>query len=93
MILLQSSGRVSETEASFRQAIAIARGQEAKSGERHATLSLSRLLQKAGRSEEARQLLSSIYGWFTEGFDTPDLQEAKALLDVLCKEKGREGLP
>ena len=81
--LLQLSGRLSEAEASFRQAIEVARRQEAKSWELRATLSLSRLLQKEGRSAEARQLLSEIYGWFTEGFDTPDLQEAKALLEEL----------
>jgi predicted ATPase len=81
--LLQSDGKSSEAEASFRQAIEVARRQEAKSWELRATLSLSRLLQKEGRSEEARRLLSEIYCWFTEGFDTPDLQEARALLDVL----------
>jgi class 3 adenylate cyclase/predicted ATPase len=81
--LLQLSGRPSEAEASFRQAIEVAHHQEAKSWELRATLSLSRLLQKQGRSPEARQLLSSIFGWFTEGFDTPDLQDAKALLDAL----------
>jgi predicted ATPase len=81
--LLQSSGKVEEAEASFHQVIEVARRQEAKSWELRATLSLSRLLQKEGRSQEARQLLSEIYGWFTEGFDTPDLKEARALLDVL----------
>ncbi len=81
--LLQLSGRVSEAEACFRQAIEVARHQEAKSWELRATMSLSRLLQKEGRSAEARQLLSEIYGWFTEGFDTPDLQDARALLEEL----------
>jgi predicted ATPase len=81
--LLQSSGRVSEAEVCFRQAIEVARRQEAKSWELRATLSLSRLLQKQRKSEEARELLSEIYAWFTEGFDTPDLQEARALLDLL----------
>jgi predicted ATPase len=81
--LLQSSSRLSEAEASFRQAIEVARHQEAKSWELRATLSLSRLLQKEGRSEEARQLLSEIYAWFTEGFDTPDIKEARALLEEL----------
>jgi class 3 adenylate cyclase/predicted ATPase len=81
--LLESSSRPSDAEASFRQAIAVARRQEAKSWELRATLSLSRLLKKEGRSAEARQLLSEIYIWFTEGFDTPDLQDARALLDVL----------
>jgi len=81
--LLGLNGRPSEAEASFCQAIEVARRQEAKSWELRTTLSLGRLLQKQGRSEEARQLLSEIYGWFTEGFDTPDLKEAKALLDAL----------
>jgi predicted ATPase len=81
--LLQLSGRTSEAEASFRQAIEVARRQEAISWELRATISLSRLLQKEGRSAEARQLLSEIYGWFIEGFDTPDLKEAKALLEEL----------
>jgi adenylate cyclase len=81
--LLQLSGRISEAEASFRQAVEVARRQEARSLELRSTISLSRLLQKEGRSEEARQLLSEIYGWFTEGFDAPDLREAKALLERL----------
>ena len=89
--LLQSSGRASEAEASLDQAIGIARRQEAKSWELRATLSLSRLLKETGRSVEARRLLSEIYGWFTEGFDTPDLQEARALLEKFQKEGGEEG--
>jgi predicted ATPase len=51
--------------------------------ELRATMSLARLLQKQGRRDEARAMLSEIYGWFTEGFDTPDLKDAKALLDKL----------
>jgi predicted ATPase len=89
--LLQLDGRLSEAETLFRQAIEVARHQEARSWELRATLSLSRLLQREGRSEESRQLLSEIYGWFTEGFDTPDLQEAKALLEEFQKEGGKEG--
>ena len=54
-----------------------------KSWELRATLSLSRLWQQQGKQDEARQLLTEVYGWFTEGFDTADLQEARALLDVL----------
>jgi predicted ATPase len=61
----------------------MARRQQAKSWKLRATVSLSRLLQKQGRQEEAQQLLSQIYGWFTEGLDTPDLQEARALLQEL----------
>ena len=87
--LLKLSSRESEAEASFRQAIEVARRQEAKSWELRATTSLSRLLQKKGRSGEARALLSEIYGWFTEGFDEPDLKEARALLDELDGPKER----
>jgi predicted ATPase len=54
-----------------------------KSWELRATLSLSRLWQQQGKQDEARKLLTEVYGWFTEGFDTADLQEARALLDVL----------
>jgi predicted ATPase len=71
-------------EACFQQALEIARRQQAKSWELRAALSLSRLWQQQGKRHEAYQLLAPIYGWFTEGFDTPDLQEAKALLDELA---------
>ena len=64
--------------------MSIARRQEAKSLELRAAMSLSRLWQQQGKRAEARQLLAEIYGWFTEGFDTADLQEAKALLDELA---------
>ena len=72
-----------EAEASFRQAIAIARGQGAKSRELRAVVSLSRLYHQQGKTEDARPMLAEIYGWFTEGFDTVDLQEAKALLEAI----------
>jgi len=74
---------VIESEACFRDAIEIARRQQAKSLELRATTSLSRLLQRQGRRDEARQMLAKIYGWFTEGFDTADLKDAKALLGEL----------
>ena len=70
-------------EACFRAAIEVARRQRAKSLELQAALRLCRLWQQQGEREEARELLAEIYGWFTEGFDTADLQEAKALLDAL----------
>ena len=73
-----------EAETCFHQAINIARKQQAKSLELRATVSLARLWQQQGKNDEARQLLAEIYGWFTEGFDTKDLQEAKALLDELA---------
>jgi len=72
-----------EAEACFHKAIEIARRQQAKSLELRAVMSLSRLWQQQGKIEEARQMLAEIYGWFTEGFDTKDLQEAKALLAEL----------
>jgi predicted ATPase len=75
-----------EAEACFHKAIEIARGQQAKSLELRATMSLSRLWQRQGKTEEARQMLAEIYDWFIEGFDTTDLKEAKALLDHLTQE-------
>src|SRR5262249_34536987 len=69
-----------DAEAAFRRAIDTARAQNAKSWELRAGLSLSRLWRRQGKREEAHQLLSGIYGWFTEGFDTADLRAAKALL-------------
>jgi predicted ATPase len=81
--LLLESRRSSEAETCFRHAIEIARRQSAKSVELRATTSLARLLDKQGRRDEARRMLGEIYGWFTEGFDTADLKDAKALLDAL----------
>ena len=75
----------SETEACFLKAIEIARKQQAKSLELRATTSLARLWQQQGKQAEAHKLLSDVYNWFTEGFDTKDLQEAKALLDELSE--------
>jgi predicted ATPase len=70
-------------EACFQQALDIARRQQAKSLELRAAMSLARLRQQQGKRAQARELLAPIYGWFTEGFDTADLQEAKALLEAL----------
>jgi predicted ATPase len=73
---------LAEAETCFQQALATARRQQAKSLElRAATMSLSRLWQQQGKWHEACELLAPVYGWFTEGFDTADLQEAKALLE------------
>jgi predicted ATPase len=72
-----------EAEACFLKAIEIARQQEAKSWELRASISLTRLWQQQGKKEEARQMLAAIYNWFTEGFDTADLKEAKILLEEL----------
>jgi len=64
--------------------VSIARKQSAKSFELRATVSLARLLKSQGKHDEARTMLAEIYGWFTEGFDTADLKDAKALLDELA---------
>jgi predicted ATPase len=81
--LLLESGGSSEAETCFRRAIEIARRQGAKALELRAVTSLSRLLQKQGKKEEARQIVADIYGWFTEGFDAADFKDAKALLEEL----------
>src|SRR5262249_5739939 len=72
-----------EGERCFHKAIEVAQHQHAKSLELRATMSLARLWQRQGRKDEARQMLAAIYGWFTEGFDTKDLQEANRLLEEL----------
>jgi predicted ATPase len=76
-------GRADDAEHAFRAAIRIAQAQEAKSGELRAATSLSRLLADRGRRQEAHALLAPVYGWFSEGFDTADLKEAKNLIDEL----------
>jgi predicted ATPase len=75
---------VQQAEACFHQALDIARHQRAMSLELRAATSLARLWQQKGKHGEARQLLAGVYDWFTEGFTTLDLQEAKALLDELA---------
>ena len=67
----------------FERALAIAREQKAKSWELRAAMSMARLWRDQGKRQQARDLLAPVYGWFTEGFDTLDLKEAKALLDEL----------
>jgi predicted ATPase len=79
------AGTVSEAEAAMQQGIAVARRQNAKSWELRPSVSLARLRRQQGRRSEARDLLAPVYGWFTEGFDTADLKEAKALLDKLTE--------
>ena len=73
-----------EAEAWLQRALDVARRQEAKSLELRAAMSLSRLWQQQGKRAEAYELLAPSYGWFTEGFDTADLQEASALLEELA---------
>ena len=72
-----------QAETCFQQALDIARRQQAKSWELRAATSLARLWQRQRKRAEAHALLAPIYGWFTEGFDTADLQEARALLEAL----------
>ena len=84
MLLKLGTGSHLGAEVCFQKALAVAREQKAKSFELRAALSLCRLWRKQGKNSEARTLLGETYGWFTEGFDTPDLIEAKALLDELA---------
>jgi predicted ATPase len=81
--LLLRQGHSEVAEELYRKALSIAEEQEAKLWELRAAASLARLRRDQGRRAEARDLLAPVYGWFTEGFDTPDLKEAKALLDEL----------
>jgi predicted ATPase len=84
LLLRQAGTPLAEAEACFQQALDVARRQEAKSLELRAAMSLARLWQHQEKRAEAHQLLAGIYAWFTESFDTPDLQEAKALLEELA---------
>ena len=72
-----------KAQAYFERALAVARQQQAKSWELRAAMSIARLWRDQGKAQQARELLAPVYGWFTEGFDTLDLKEAKALLDEL----------
>ena len=82
MALKSPAGRA-KAESYFERALAVAE-QQAKSWELRAAMSMARLWRDQGKREEARELLAPVYGWFTEGFDTRDLKEAKALLDELA---------
>jgi predicted ATPase len=84
LLLQQSPDKQAEAENCFHHALEIARSQQAKSLELRASTSLARLWQQQGKRQEAHDLLAPIYHWFTEGFDTADLQEAKALLEALA---------
>ena len=84
LLLQQAVPDAPQAEECFQQALAVARRQQARSLELRAAMSLSRLWQQQGKRIEARELLAPIYRWFTEGFDTLDLQEARALLDELA---------
>jgi class 3 adenylate cyclase/predicted ATPase len=82
--LLLPEPDVAKAEACFERALAVARKQQAKSWELRAAMSMARLWRDQGKWQQARELLAPVYGWFTEGFDTRDLKEAKALLDALA---------
>jgi predicted ATPase len=84
LLLQQSSDNQAVAETCFTQAIVIAQNQQAKSWELRASTSLARLWHQQGKHQEAYDLLAPVYGWFTEGFDTADLKDAKALLDSLA---------
>ena len=81
--LLSPESDVAKAEAHFERALAVAREQQEKSWELRAAMSMVRLWRDQGKRDEARDLLAPVYGWFTEGFDTIDLKEARALLDAL----------
>ena len=82
--LISSAGDATKAEACFERALTVARAQQAKSRELRAAMSMARLWRDQGKRDEARELLAPVYGWFTEGFDTRDLKEAKALLAGLA---------
>jgi len=83
LLLMKDESSVGEAQRCFERAIEIARRQSAKSFELRAMMSLVRLLRDTRRRDEAHTMLAGIYSWFTEGFDTADLKDAKALLDEL----------
>ena len=82
-MLAQEVADVEQADACFRRAVDVARRGQAKAWELRAAISLSRLRQQHGNREDARSILAPVYGWFTEGFETTDLREAKALLGEL----------
>jgi predicted ATPase len=83
LLLLPPCRDAHQAETCFQQALAVARQQQAKSWELRAAVSLARLWQKQGKQDEVRALLMPVYGWFTEGLETADLQEARVLLEAL----------
>jgi len=83
LLLSGSANDKNAAEVAFGEALSIARAQQAKLLELRAAMSLARLWRDQGKVSEARELLAPVYGWFTEGFDTRDLKEAKALLEEL----------
>ena len=84
IVLLSPGPDAAKVEAYFDRALMVARQQQAKSFELRAAMSLARLWRDQGKPQQARELLAPVYGWFTEGFDTRDLKEAKAFLKELA---------
>jgi predicted ATPase len=84
ILLQQSAANQAEAETCFHHALEIARTQQAKSFELRTATSLARLWQRQGKRTKAYELLAPVYGWFTEGFDTADLQEARVLVEALA---------
>jgi predicted ATPase len=84
LLLAESPDQAAVAEDTFHRAIETARNQQSKGWELRATISLARLWQRQGRSDEARKALATVYGTYTEGFTTPDLVDAKELLDTLA---------
>ena len=84
LLLLQDKDHPEAAQACFQQAVTMAREQGARSFELRAAMSLARLWRSQGKVQQARELLAPVYGWFTEGFDTRDLKEVKALLEELA---------
>ena len=82
--LMSPEADSAKAEAYFERALVVARAQQAKSWELRAATSLARLRRDQGKRDAARDLLAPVYGWFTEGFDTLDLKDAKALIDALA---------
>ena len=82
--LSRRSPDMAKAQTYFERALAVARQQQAKSWELRAAMSLARLWRAQGKAQQARELLAPVYGWFTEGFDTRDLKEAKAMLEELA---------
>jgi predicted ATPase len=88
IVLLSPKRDAARAEAYFERALAVSHNQQAKSWELRASMSLARLWREQGKPQQARELLAPVYGWFTEGFDTLDLKEAKVLLDEYWREGG-----
>ena len=91
VLLMHDKSDAAKAESSFRAALEVARAQEAKWWELRSSVSLARLLRDTNRRDEARAVLREIYNWFTEGFDLPDLKDAKALLDELGNSRSSSG--